>query len=64
MVVLHEIGPAAKRLHVVSETLRKWAREGRIAHARIGGRLLFSDEHLAEFIRANTVPAQQRAATP
>ena len=59
----YEIGPAAEVLHVVPETLRKWTREGRIAYARVGGRLLFSEEHLAEFLRANTVPARRDEAS-
>ncbi len=56
------IEPAAEYLYVVPETLRKYAREGRIPCARVGGRLLFSQEDLDEFIRANTTPARRDEA--
>jgi excisionase family DNA binding protein len=62
IVRLHEIDAAAKRLHVTVYTLRKYVREGRISHARIGGRLLFSEEHLAEFVRSQTTPVRQTEA--
>ncbi len=56
VVRLHEIDAAAKKLHVTVYTLRKYVREGRITHARVGGRLVFTDAHLEEFIAANTTP--------
>jgi excisionase family DNA binding protein len=58
VVRLLEIDAAAKRLHVTVATLRRYVREGRITHARVGGRLVFTDAHLNEFIAANTTPAR------
>ena len=53
-VRLHTIDDAAKRLHVTVPTLRKYIRQRRIAYARVGGKLLFSEQHLEQFVAANT----------
>ena len=61
-VRLNAIEPAAERLHVTVYTLRKYVREGRISYARIGGKLLFEEQHLEDFIRANTTTRRAEAS--
>ena len=52
------LNPSAKILGVSPHTLRLYARQRRIAHVRIGRRLLFMPEDLQEFLRQHRVEAR------
>ena len=45
---------AADRLRVHPETLRVWAREGRVTCCRIGRRLCFRESWLEHYVEAQT----------
>lgn len=45
---------AADRLGVGKQWIEDQARAGLITHVRVGRRIRFSEEHLAEFVDANT----------
>lgn len=40
----------AQMLNVKPQTVYKWAREGKIRSTRVGGRVLFSDTAVEEFV--------------
>ena len=43
-------------------TLRRWVRERRIPHYRMGRRLVFSRTDLNAFLQAHRIPAAERLA--
>ena len=49
---------AARRLGISVPTIDREFELRRIARFRIGRRVLFTDEHLEEYIRRNTCPAK------
>lgn len=52
---LLNIQETARCLHISISTLYRWVHRKEIKHIKIGSRVLFSQEDLAEFIRINTV---------
>ena len=49
---------AAAMIGVSHYTLRAWLRQRRLAHLRLGRRILFDPADLARFIDASRVPAR------
>ena len=52
---LLDIQEAASYLHISTSTLYRWVHQKKIKHAKIGSRVLFSNDYLKEFINNNTV---------
>ena len=52
---LLNIQETARYLHISTSTLYRWVHRKEIIYIKIGSRVLFSQEDLAEFIRINTV---------
>jgi excisionase family DNA binding protein len=50
---------AAPKVHVSPRTLRRIAGRGEISHYRVGRRLLFSDQDIAEFMNKAKVSAHK-----
>lgn len=42
-------------LNIAKSTLYRWVHQKKIKHAKIGSRVLFSNDYLKEFINNNTV---------
>lgn len=59
---LVNVEAAARRLNVAPRTVRKYVKEGVIAHVRMGHLILFEPRHLEDFVRARTVPADRKVA--
>jgi len=53
---------AAAILGISPLTLRDWARQGRIGSLKVGRRVLFTQDDLAEFLTASRRPARRVAA--
>ena len=61
----YDITEAARRLHLAVPTLRRKVLDGEIRCYRpsgFGRRILFSDEHLKEYINGHTYRAKEVAA--
>lgn len=55
---------AAEYLGCTDRQVKRWVAQKRIAHTKLGLQVLFSQEHLDEFIEANTVrPVRPEAVT-
>ena len=52
---LLDVQEAASYLHISTSTLYGWVHQKKIKHAKIGSRVLFSNDYLKEFINNNTV---------
>ena len=52
---LLNVQEAASYLHISISTLYRWVHQKKIKHAKIGSRVLFSNDDLKEFINNNTV---------
>lgn len=52
---LLNIQEAASYLRISTSTLYRWVHQKKIKHAKIGSRVLFSQDILKEFINNNTV---------
>lgn len=52
---LLDVQEAASYLHISTSTLYRWVHQKKIKHAKIGSRVLFSNDFLKEFINNNTV---------
>lgn len=52
---LLNVQDTARYLHISVSTLYRWVHRKEIQYIKIGSRVLFSQEDLAEFIRINTV---------
>ena len=52
---LLNVQEAASYLHIATSTLYRWVHQKKIKHAKIGSRVLFSQEYLDEFIKNNTI---------
>lgn len=52
---LLNIKEAASYLRISVSTLYRWVHQKKIKHAKIGSRVLFSQENIDEFINNNTV---------
>ena len=52
---LLNVQEAASYLHIATSTLYRWVHQKKIKHAKIGSRVLFSQENIDEFINNNTV---------
>ena len=52
---LLDVQEAASYLHISTSTLYRWVHQKKIKHAKIGSRVLFSQDILKEFINNNTV---------
>jgi excisionase family DNA binding protein len=52
---LKGIPEAALRMNVSKFTLRRWVRERRLAHYRLGRRVVLSEADLERFLAANRV---------
>lgn len=52
---LLNIKEAASYLRISTSTLYRWVHQKKIKHAKIGSRVLFSNDYLKEFININTV---------
>jgi excisionase family DNA binding protein len=60
-----DVEEAAARIGITKFTLRRIVAERQIEHLRIGsggGRILFTDAHINEYLRRRTVPVQEQAA--
>ena len=55
---LVDIKTAAARLGVSPFTVRAWVRQRRLAHAKLGRRVLISEDALEYFVAQNTVGAR------
>jgi len=53
--VLLNVPEAASYLHISTSTLYRWVHQKKIKYAKIGSRVLFSQDILKEFINNNTV---------
>lgn len=51
---------AARYLHISVSTLYRWVHRKEIEYIKLGSRVLFSEDYLKEFIKANTI--ETRAA--
>ncbi len=56
---LVDVKTAAERLGVSSFTVRAWIRQRRLAHAKLGRRVLISEDALERFVAQNTVGARE-----
>jgi excisionase family DNA binding protein len=54
---LHGFEEASRRLDIRVPTLRKWVAVGKIAHVRLGRRVLIPEAELVRLIEENLVPA-------
>ncbi len=52
---LLDVQEVASYLHISTSTLYRWVHQKKIKHAKIGSRVLFSNDYLKEFINNNTV---------
>ena len=52
---LLNVQEAASYLHIATSTLYRWVHQKKIKRAKIGSRVLFSQEYLDEFINNNTI---------
>ena len=52
---LLNVQEAASYLHISISTLYRWVHQKKIKHARIGSRVLFSNDDLKKFVIDNTV---------
>ena len=52
---LLNIQEAASYLRISTSTLYRWVHQKKIKHAKIGSRVLFSNDDLKEFVNNNTV---------
>jgi excisionase family DNA binding protein len=52
---LWDMQETASYLHISISTLYRWVHQKKIKHAKIGSRVLFSQDILKEFINNNTV---------
>lgn len=52
---LLDVQEVASYLHISTSTLYRWVHQKKIKHAKIGSRVLFSQDILKEFINNNTV---------
>ena len=52
---LLNVQEAASYLHISISTLYRWVHQKKIKHAKIGSRVLFSNDDLKEFVIDNTV---------
>lgn len=55
---------AAGILGVTTWTLGRWIRNGHIGHLRVGGRVFFTQDHIAEFWRRAERPAWVQPELP
>lgn len=61
--ILYRLDSAAAALDTSPETLRTWARAGRLTPTRIGRNLYFARDDLAAFVSAHRRPANGDGAT-
>ncbi|MCM1004276.1 MAG: helix-turn-helix domain-containing protein [Candidatus Gastranaerophilales bacterium] len=52
---LLNVQDTASYLHVSVSTLYRWVHRKEIEHVKLGSRVLFSQDYLKEFIKANTI---------
>lgn len=52
---LLNVQEAASYLHISISTLYRWVHQKKIKHAKIGSRVLFSNDDLKKFVIDNTV---------
>ena len=52
---LLDIKETASYLHISISTLYRWVHKKKIKHVKIGSRVLFSQDYINEFIKANTI---------
>ncbi len=52
---LLDMQETASYLHISISTLYRWVHQKKIKHAKIGSRVLFSQDSLDEFINNNTI---------
>jgi hypothetical protein len=60
-----DVEAASARIGITKFTLRRIVAERQIEHFRIGsggGRILFSEAHISDYLRRRTVPVQEQAA--
>ena len=57
---MHTTKGAAEILRVKVGTIRKWMYEGRIPYVKIGGRVLFRERDMEEFVEKNYHSAKAR----
>ena len=49
--------PVLAPLGITARQLRRWTEQGKVSHHKIGHRVFFADEHLAELVDSLTVRA-------
>ncbi len=52
---LLDYSAAAQALHLSHYTLRRWVSEGKILHIKLGGRVFWTREMLAQIVASRTV---------
>lgn len=52
---LLDVQDTASYLHVSVSTLYRWVHKKEIEHIQLSSRVLFSQDYLKEFIKANTI---------
>lgn len=52
---LLDVQDTASYLHVSVSTLYRWVHRKEIKYIKLGSRVLFSQDYLKEFIKANTI---------
>ena len=52
---LLNVQEAASYLHISTSTLYRWVHQKKIKHAKIGSRVLFSNDDLKEFVINNII---------
>lgn len=63
----YDVGEAAEKLQVSRSSLQRLRNSGALRYLRIGGKIMFTEEHLAEVIRAGercALPNQRRPRRP
>jgi excisionase family DNA binding protein len=53
-----------ERTNIKRPTWRSWVRQGRLAHVKLGTRVLISENDLAAFLAAHRRPARAKASLP
>lgn len=56
---LYPVFEAAIMLHISESTLYRWIHQRKIEYVKIGSRVLLTDEILNNYIKKNTVTAEQ-----
>jgi len=60
MSKLLTVDGAAARLCITTGTLYQWVSKDKISHLKIGGKLLFRETNIDEFIEASTVKVKTK----